>query len=156
VPDDNPAAAVYGLVAVGALLAAESGQTHESYLDMVASAAIAAVTYWMLHAYATLLGRRLTTGGALTVGALLRALGHDVPLLRGAAIPLVTLFIAWLVGATQEHGLTAALWSVVAAIVAFELLAGVRARSTPRELGLQTVLGLLLGLGVLSVRMVVH
>jgi hypothetical protein len=155
VPEDNPSASVFGLVAVGALLAAETG-AGDTYLDTLVAAVIATATYWLLHAYATLLGRRVASGGRLTVRALLSALVHDRPLLRGAAIPLITLVIAWLVGASQENGLTAAIWSVVAAIVVFEVLAGVRAEATPAELVLQTGLGLLLGIGVLAMRSVVH
>ena len=54
---ENPAAAIFGLVAVAALLAAENGR-HETYLATVASAGVAAGLYWLVHSYATVLGRR--------------------------------------------------------------------------------------------------
>jgi hypothetical protein len=40
---------VYGVILVGALLAAESG-VHETYLDTVLSAVIATAIYWLAHA----------------------------------------------------------------------------------------------------------
>ena len=42
---------VYGVITVGALMAAESGR-HESYLDAFASALIATLLYWLAHSYA--------------------------------------------------------------------------------------------------------
>ena len=38
VPEENPSGVVYGMIVIGALLAAESGR-HETYLDTIASAA---------------------------------------------------------------------------------------------------------------------
>lgn len=65
VTPDNAAGVVYGVITVGALMAAESGR-HESYLDALALALVATLLYWLAHAYADLLGRRLTTGDPLT------------------------------------------------------------------------------------------
>ena len=64
-PAGNAAGVVYGVITVGALMAAESGR-HESYVDSIASALIATLLYWLAHAYADLLGRRLATGERLT------------------------------------------------------------------------------------------
>jgi hypothetical protein len=155
VPAENPAGAVYGLLAIGALLAAESGR-HESYIDTLLSAVIAACTYWLLHAYATVLGRRLAGEERLDARALLAALAHDWALLRGAAIPLTALLLAWATGATQRTAVLAALWSAVAGLVGFEVLAGIRARARPRELALEAAVGLAMGLAVLSLKIVLH
>jgi hypothetical protein len=151
VPAENPAGVVYGVITVGALMAAESGR-HESYFDALASAAFATLLYWLAHAYADLLGGRLETGERLTAGALGRALVHDWAIVRGAAIPLLALVIAWLVGASQEAGVTAALRTAVAAVVVFELLAGIRAKSTFRELLLRGAVGVTMGIAILAVK----
>jgi hypothetical protein len=155
VPADNPAATIYGLVAIAALLAAESGR-HETYLETELSAVIAAATYWLLHAYARLLGHRLTTKEHLSMRALGRALAHDRPLLRGAAIPLLVLIAASLFGVAQATAVTIALWSAVGAIVAFELAAGIRAHATAGELALETSVGMMLGVAVLALKIVLH
>ncbi len=151
VPAGNAAGLVYGVITVGALMAAESGR-HESYLDAFASAAFATLLYWLAHSYADLLGSRLETGEPLTPRALGQALAHDWAIVRGAAIPLLALAIAWLVGASRESGVTAALRTAVVAVVVFELLAGIRAKSTPGELLLKGAVGVTMGLAILAVK----
>jgi hypothetical protein len=146
---------VYGVIVIGALLAAESGR-HESYVDTVGSAVIAAGLYWLAHAYATVLGRRLTTRQRLTTRSLWQALVHDWALVRGAAVPLLVIVLAWATGAAQETAVSAALWSAAASLVAFELLAGIRSRATPSELALEIGVGLVMGLGILALRIVLH
>ena len=155
VPEENPAGVIYGLLVIGGLLAAESG-THESYLDTVISAVIAPALYWLAHAYATILGRRLEGTERLTLPALVRALGHDWSLIRGAAIPLLALLVAWGAQASQETGVNAALWTTVASLVLFELIAGIRAHSTASELTLEVLGGMAMGLGILALKVVLH
>ena len=151
VPAGNAGGVVFGVITVGALMAAESGR-HETYLDTVASALIATILYWLAHAYAELLGLRLATGERLTAVTLGRALAHDWAIVRGAAIPLLALVIAWVVGASQESGVTAALRTAVITIVAFEVLAGVRAKSSPGELLVRGTVGVTMGLAILALK----
>jgi hypothetical protein len=155
VPAENPAGVVYGVIVIGALLAAESGR-HETYVDTVGSAAIATALYWLAHAYATVLGRRLLGSEHLTAGSLRRALAHDWALVRGAAVPLLVLLLAWATGAAQATAVTAALWSAVVSVIAFELLAGLRARPTRGELAIQVGVGVVLGLGIIALRVLLH
>ena len=154
-PAENPSGVVYGMIVIGALLAAESGR-HESYLDTLGSALIAAALYWLAHAYASVLGRRLATQEPLTAKALRGALAHDWALVRGAAIPLLVLLLAWATGAAQATAVTAALWSVVVSLVAFELIAGIRSKATSGELTLEVGVGVALGLGILALKIVLH
>lgn len=154
-PSENPSGAVYGVIVIGALLAAESGR-HESYFDTLLSAAIAAALYWVAHSYAGVLGRRLTDGGRLTVGALLTALAHDWALIRGASIPLLALVVAALAGAAQETAVNAAVWSSVVSLVAFELIAGLRSGAGRGELALEAAVGAAMGLAILALKIVLH
>jgi hypothetical protein len=155
VPTENPARVVYGIVGVGALLAAENG-THESHLDTVLSALLAVGIYWLAHAYSSVLGRRLATPGRLTVGILGRALKREWAIVEGGAIPLVALIIAWVAGASQEGAVTVALWSTVAALVGFELAAAVRSDATPGELALDVSVGLAMGLAIIAMKVLLH
>jgi len=155
VPDENPTGTVYGVIVIGALLAAESGR-HETYLDTLLSAAIATALYWLAHAYANVLGRRLASAERLTAGALVRALGHDWALVRGAAIPLLALVIAWASRASQETAVNAALWSAFASLVVFELIAGIRSRATAGELVLEGTVGAAMGMGIIVLKIVLH
>jgi hypothetical protein len=160
VPEANPTGVVYGLITIAALMAAESGR-HETYPDTVASAAIAAVLYWIAHAYAELLGRRLATRERLTGRTLGRAFLHDWAIVRGAAIPLLILLLAWAAGAAQQTAVTAALWSAVASLIAFELAAGIRSRagrasSGPGELVLEMGVGVTIGVAIIALKIVLH
>ncbi len=154
-PDAKPEGGIYGLIVIGALLAGEFGR-HESYLGTLGAAVISAALYWLAHAYAGLLGGRLVSGERLTLKALLAALGHDLALVRGAAVPLLTLFIAALAGASQETAVTIAIWSVVVSLVAFELLAGLRAEAAPRELALEVGVGVAMGVAILALKIILH
>ncbi len=155
VPGENPSGAVLGLIVIGALLAAESGR-HESYLDTLGSAALATVLYGSAHTYAELLETRLAERRRLTAGVVLRTLGRDATLIRGAAVPLIVLSVAAVAGASQETAVTLAVWSVVIALVAFELLAGVRAGAGPKELAIETAFGAAMGLAVLALKIILH
>lgn len=154
-PGENAAGVVYGIIVIGALLAAESDR-HDTYVDTVSSTVIAAALYWLAHAYAGVLGSRLTLGRRLSVPALARALADDWAIMLGAAVPLLALVLCWAVGATLNAAVTAALWSAIASLIAFELLAGARSRATPRELALDLAVGSIMGLAILALKIVLH
>jgi hypothetical protein len=146
---------VYGTIMMGALLAAESGRK-ETYVETFASALIAACLYWLAHSYATVLGRRVTTREPLTAKALALALMHDWALLRGAAIPLLALLLAWVTGSSQQTAVDVALYAVVASLVGFELIAGALTHATRAELLVDLGVGVAMGLGVLALQIVLH
>ena len=154
-PAENPAGVVYGIIVIGALMAAESGR-EETYAETIGSATLTAGLYWFLHAYAHVLGRRLATRGRLTMGALSHALVEEWAIVRGAAVPLLALIIAWVTQASRETGVTVALWSAVVSLVVFELAAGVRSRASAGELALEVGIGIVLALAILALRIVLH
>jgi len=154
-PPENTSAAVYGVIVIGALLAGESG-SHETYADTVASAVIATCLYWFAHAYTNLLGARLDTGERLTIRTLSGALAHDWALVRGATIPLIALLCGWAAGASQQTAVTVSLWSTVASLFLFELVAGIRSRAQPREVALQAGAGLAMGLAIVGLKIVLR
>jgi hypothetical protein len=140
---------------IGALLAAES-DIHVSYLDTVSSTAIAAALYWLAHAYATALGFRLTLEEPLSMRGLLRELANARGILRGASLPLLALVLAWTTGAPLHGGVTAALWTTIASLIAFELLAGIRSHAPPRELALEVGVGATMGIAILALKIVLR
>jgi hypothetical protein len=152
---ENPAGVVYGIITMGALLAAEGGR-RETYLEVIGSAAIALVLYWFAHSYSSLLGDRLTRKEHLTVSSLGQTFLHDWAIIRGASIPLVALLACWALGGTLETAVNTAVWTSVAALVAFELLAGIRAKATRGELVIEVCVGATMGMGVLLLRILLH
>ncbi len=155
VPEGNPTGAVYGTLTLGALLAAESG-LRDTYLETVGSAVVTLVTYWLAHAYAELLGHRITDRTNLTVGGLGQALARDRTILQSATIPVLALLICWAAGASQETAVSVALWVCAGCLLAFELLAGLRTRARPAELLLEGCVGAAMGVGVLALRVILH
>ncbi len=153
--EENPTGVVYGTILIGALIAAESG-AHDGYLDMIGSTVLGLGIFWLAHSYSTILGRRLSRKEHLTARALGRALGHEWSIVRGASVPLLTLLIAWAAGASEATGVDAAVWAAIASLVMFELLAGLRAGSTPREFALEAAVGATMGLAILALKFVAH
>ena len=143
------------MLAIGAVLAAESG-SHEDYLDTAASAVIAILLYWLAHAYADVLGHRLQSHARLRLAVLGRALRDEAAILLGAVPALLALLLCWAFGGALASGGEAALWTTVASLIAFELLAGIRARATPRELALEAGVGVTMGLAIIALKVVLH
>ena len=155
VPPENPGGVVYGTIVIAAVLAVETGR-HESYPEAVAATLLAAAPFWLAHAYATALGRRIAQRESLTLASLGRALAYDWAIVRGAALPLLVLAIAWLVGLSVDAALTGALWSSIAALIAFELIAGARSQATGAEAVLEVGVGVVIALAILALKIVTH
>jgi hypothetical protein len=151
----NPAGAVYGTITIGALLAAESSQ-RESYLETITAVIVALILYWIAHAYAGFAGGRLKEGEPLTLAGLGRAMAHELGLLTGAAMPLLAVVVFDLAGASLSSAITAGTWTAAAMVVLIELVAGIRAELTGRELIGQTALGALLGCLVIALHAILH
>ncbi len=117
---------------------------------------VALVLYWVAHAYAGFAGGRLKEGEPLTLEGLGQALLHELGLLAGAAMPLLALVLFDIAGASLASALTAGTFTAAAMVVVIELVAGIRAELTGRELIGQTALGALLGCLVIAVHAILH
>ncbi len=148
-------AAIYGTMTVAALLAAESAAS-ESYAETVIAVLITLVIYWFAHSYAEFASERLKEREPLRLKPLGRIMVRQVPILFGAAIPLVAVLIFWAAGASLSTAVTAGVWTSAITVVLIEILAAVRAKRTGRELVLQTLFGALLGLLIIVLRLVLH
>jgi membrane protein YqaA with SNARE-associated domain len=151
----NVARVVYGTVAVGALLAAESPE-QETYAETMASVAIALLIYWMAHSYAELTARRIEEGERLTTTALFGSMLHEVWILVGAAIPVIPLVIWWIAGGSLANADTAAIWTAAGMVVVYEVIAGLRAELNAKEMVVQLALGATLGVLIISLKLVLH
>jgi hypothetical protein len=154
-PEANPSSVVYGVIAVGLLLAAEEpyGKT---YLSVVAATAVTVGLYWLAHAYAFLLGERLTQPRPWAMHRVGQALQHEWAIVKGAATPVVALVLCWLLGVPLARGVSAALWTTIAALIAFELAVAARARLRGLALVANIAVGAALGAGLLIVKSLLH
>jgi len=148
---ENPGGIVYGAILVGALLAAESGHP-ETYTEAVASGLTGAAVFWLLHAYASALGRRVAHQERLTARVLMQSLGDEWAIIPGAAIPLSVLVIAGLTGSNLEDAVNVAIWASVASIVVLEIGAGINAGARGMELFFDAAIGAVLGGAILALK----
>jgi hypothetical protein len=84
------------------------------------------------------------------------ALIEEAALLKGAALPVVAMLVAWVARAGLETGVTAALWTAGVELFALEIMAGLRRRLPIRERAVETVMGAGLGGGILALRVLLH
>jgi hypothetical protein len=151
----NLAAAVYGTITVGALLAAESANS-ETYPETIVAVLLALLVYWLAHSYSALTEYRLEEHKPLTLPDLAHTLGEQVMILVGAAGPLLVLVICWIAGVDLGTAVAVATWASAVMIVIVEVFAGVRAELSGRELAVQAGLGTLFGFLVITLRFVLH
>jgi hypothetical protein len=154
VADTNPAGAVFGLITVGALLAAES-RLAETYIELVGSVVLTMVLYWFAHSYSEVLGLRLVTRERADWGRIRWVFAHEWSIVKGAGLPLVALCVAWALGASQETGATIGVWTAAVSLLVFEIAAGVRANAGRLELALDALVGAAMGIAILALRAVV-
>jgi len=151
----NPARVVYGTIVVAALLAAEDAQK-ETYAKTVGAVLITILLYWFAHSYAESAASRIEARTRLTIHKLLGSMVHESPILLGAGVSLVPLLIWWAAGGSLTNAVTAAVWTSAGMIVVYELVAGVRADLTGKQLILQTAVGAALGVLVIVLKTVLH
>jgi hypothetical protein len=151
----SPAGLVYGTIAIGALLTAESAQS-ETYAKSVVAVVVTLLLYWLAYSYAEFTGQRLEKGEPFEFGELATAAVKELSVLIGASIPLFVLLIFWAAGARLATAVSAAVWTSAAMIVIIEFVVGLRASLTGRQLVMQTGFGAFLGLLVLTLRIVLH
>jgi glycerol uptake facilitator-like aquaporin len=151
----NPGGLVYGTILVATLLAAESPK-RETYAKTVAAVAISVIVYWLSASYAELTGERIRDEEGFKPAAFARAAAHELPVIFGALGPLLALLVCWVAGAALSPAVTVAIWTAVAMIVATEVVLGMRAELTGRQLVIQTGMGVLLGLLVVALRVLLH
>jgi hypothetical protein len=154
-PEENPSGVIYGTIAVGAVLAAESTR-RETFADTIEATTLILGLYWLAHTYATVVGRRLATGETLSAGGLWRAFIHEGAIVKGAAVPIAVLLILWVCGVGLNASVTASLWTSAALLATFEIVAAFRGHARGVQRVFQVLVGSLLGGGILVVRLLLH
>lgn len=151
----NYGSAVYGLITVSGLLAAESA-ARETYLETVLGVVLALLLFWLAHAYSEFVARRAEEGERLTRAGIRWILRWELPILVGAIPPLLAVLIAWAAGAGLGTAITIALWISAATILVAEVIAGRQAKLSGRELVLQALVGAAFGVLILVIKLALH
>jgi hypothetical protein len=154
-PEENPAGVVYGTIAVGTVLAAESAR-RDTFPDTIVATVLVLLLYWLAHTYAGVTGERLKTRESLSWPRLWRSFVHEAAIAKGAALPVAVLLVLWATPVTLNTAVLVALWTSAASLTFYEVVAAFRSPLSARERFLQVLLGSLLGAGVLVVRLLLH
>ena len=151
----NPAGLVYGVLAVATVIAAESTR-RETFGKLFLASVVTMVLYWVAHAYARQWASRYTKAGEWSLAELTASFVHEVSILAGAALPTSVLLVSWAAGASTETAVTAVLWTAGVELLLLEVLPGIRHGLRLRDLAVQTLLGVSMGVGILGLRVVLH
>ncbi len=154
-PEENPSGLVYGTIAVGAVLAAQSTR-RDTFADTIGATVLILCLYWLAHSYATVTGQRLKTRQTLSARALGRSLLHEGTIVKGAALPVAVLLVLWAAGVSLNTAVTAALWTSAVALAVFEFVAAFRSHLSRAQTVVQVLIGSVLGAGVLLIRVLLH
>ncbi len=150
-----PGPLVYGTLTVAALLAAESAR-HETYPETVGAVAVVMLLYWLAHSYATLMGRRIEGHERLQLRTIGQTAAHELPILTGAMLPLLTVLISWAAGARLTVAVSVGIWTSVSMLLLIEMVAGISAKLSAVALVIQTMFGVVLGLLIITVELIFH
>jgi amino acid permease len=151
----NAEGALYGVMLVGVLLAAEDAH-HETYAETIAVAAIVIGIYWWARIYTHVLGVRLDTREPLGRELIWRSAVHELPVVEGASVQVLVLLVAWITGVSLATGVKATVAATVVSVVALEIAAGWRTGSRGRSVWFSGVAGAVIGLGVVGVKVVLQ
>jgi hypothetical protein len=151
----NPGALVYGTIAVGALLAAESAR-RETYPKTLVAVGVTLLLYWLAHSYAEYTGHRLRSTEPLKLDELTHSALAELSVLIGAGVPLIELVVFWAAGVDLEDAVRWSIYSSAAIICLIELVAGLRADLSGRELLSQTAFGAVLGGLIIALRVILQ
>jgi len=151
-PEANPSGVVYGVLAIGTLIAAE-GSRHETYVSVISASLLALLLYWLAHAYARSFGSRLEEPSQKGTQSIGPAMLREAAMLKGASLPIVAMLLSWLVRAPLSTGVVSALCTAGVELFVLELLAGLGRHLSVREITAEVAIGAVLGGGVFSVRL---
>ena len=152
---ENVEGAVYGAVVIGVLFAAEDA-AGVGYVETVEAAVLVLVLYWLTGFYAHELAVRVQRREPVNLRLIWRSCLHELSIIEGGLIPVLALLVAWASGASVRVGVSAAVWTTAATIIALEVAAGCRARPGFKPLLLQASVGVAMGSAIVVLKLMLH
>jgi hypothetical protein len=152
---ENPGGIVYGVVAIGTLIAAE-GARRDTHAQVIEASCLAVLLYWLAHGYARYVNARAEDPESAVLRRLGLALAHELTILIGAVVPLAALVVAWVAGTSLAAGVNIAIGVAGAEIVALEVTDAVTRKLKAKDFVVEVGTGVLLGIGILGVRLLLH
>ena len=146
-PGPRRAAGIYGTIITAAILAAAGD--HVPTLGLAISIVVTLLVYWLAEEYAEILGEQLEGGRLPTWRAIRAALAATWPMVSASFIPLLSLVLARLFGASSSGAANAGLATAIVLLVIYAWSAGRAAQLRGRQLLVITLIAA--GLGLLMV-----
>jgi hypothetical protein len=115
-------------------------------LPLAVSIVVTLLVYWLAEEYAEILGEQLEGGRLPTWGDIRTALAATWPMVSASFIPLLSLVLARLLGASPSGAANAGLGTAVVLLVIYAWSAGRAARLRGRQLLIITSVAAALGL----------
>ncbi len=146
---------IYGTITVGAILGAENAG-RDGYLETVEGLVVAILLFWLAHAYAAYTAHRMERTEPLSFRGLAHAMFSEMTVILGAVVPLLVLLAEWLFGVPITTAVTVGVWTSAGVIAAIEIWIGIQGHLKPRELVVQSVVGVILALLVIALNSIIH
>ena len=140
---------------IGVLFAVEDAP-RVGYLKTLEAAVLVLVLYWLTSFYAHELAIRVQRREQVNLRLMWRSCLHELSIIEGGLIPVLALLVAWASGATVRVGVSAAVWTTAATIIALEVAAGCRARPAFKPLLLQVTVGVAMGSAIVVLKLMLH
>ena len=153
-PTENASSVVYGIITVGAVLAAE-GSRNESFQRSVGAAILILLLYWVVHAWSVDSGDRLARRRPFRWPDFLAELRAEFSIMRGAVLPIAAVVIAGLAGATDQRAVFIGTLVSAAMLVVFEFSVAMLGRLGAKQVLVQTAAGALFGCALIVLRFVI-
>jgi hypothetical protein len=147
---------VYGTVLAGSLIAVEGGGDDVRVPRLVGVVLVTQLVYWLAHAYAELVGGRVSSGQRPRRGQVARLLREDWSLVTASFVPLAVTVLTWVAGVPTSSAVLAGLWANAAMLAGWALLAGRRARLRAGELLLYVTVSAVFGVALVLLKIVIH
>ena len=141
------AAGIYGAIVTAAILDTVGG--HVSTAALVVSVVVTLLVYWLAEEYAEILGEQLEGGRLPTWRDIRGPLAATWPMVSASFIPLLSLVLARLFGASSSGAANAGLATAIVLLVIYAWSAGRAAQLRGRQLLVITLIAA--GLGLLMV-----
>jgi hypothetical protein len=151
---DRMAAAVYGIIIAGSVMAAGAG--HTTVLQTTAAVVVTVVVYWLAESYAHLLATRIVGESPARLAHLEHRLRSSWRLVTASFLPVGALLVAALFGAGPRDAVTVALLFTTAILAFLGWTAGRRTRQRGLALAASTAASGLIGLVLIVLKLSLH
>ena len=153
-PGRRRASGIYGTIVTASVLAASGNTLSSAALE--ATVLVTLVVYWLAEQYAELLGEHTHAGQLPTISQVGSSLVTTWPMVTASFVPLVSLLIARVLGASAAGAANVALAVTVVLLVLHGLAAGRAARLGGFRLALISATAGLLGVAMVVLKVVLR